>query len=555
MAQLELEDISYTYPGQQEASLKHITLTVQAGEFVVICGPSGSGKSTMLKLLKPELLPAGEKQGKLRFANKELDQFTQVELSQQIGLVMQQPQNQIVMDRVMEEIYFSMENVGIPVLQMRQRLAEMCQFFNLEPLLYQATMELSGGQQQLVNLASVMVMQPLLLLLDEPLAQLDPVAAKEFIQLVRRLNVEFGITIIMTEHRLEEVWSIADRIYVMDNGEIVLDGMPSELVYAEQKSIAASFLPAAAQLFRALHVTDLAFTNIHEARKKLDKWRYEHDKIAIKSELIVKETNQEEKTAQLSCNEVVFQYGKHAQPVLQDVSLTVYEGDFVAVFGANGSGKTTLLQVLCGIIQPQQGNVIYQGKKLNRIAEQQRFVEFGYVAQNPLLHFLAETVELELQSAIHRAEQRGFRNDLHEVAEEFSLHRLLRRHPFDLSGGERQKLALACKFMTQPKVLFLDEPTKGLDQSAKHFLSAKLNDERQNGRMIIMVSHDLEFAAANANRCVMLFDGKIAADAQPGIFFGGNYFYTTEINRLVRQWIPGAITVKDVVKRWAPENG
>ncbi|WP_227014026.1 ABC transporter ATP-binding protein [Paenibacillus psychroresistens] len=553
MAQLELKNINYTYPGQQHAALTEINLSVKEGEFVVVCGQTGSGKSSLLKLMKPELLPAGELTGNITFAEKQLSSYKHIELSQNIGMVMQNPESQIVMDRVMEELIFSMENVGISPLQMRKRIAEIAQFFNLEPLLTKSIIELSGGQRQMINLAAVMVLQPKVLLLDEPTAQLDPVAAREFLQLVRRVNEEFGITVLMAEHRLEDVWPLADQICLMENGEIKAYGTPDQLIHSDQAEIEL-YLPPVGKLFRKLGMSEGSLLSIKDAKLRFASW---HADLQIKLLAINSKQNSSmlrQEPPILTCKDIYFQYGKKANPILQHVTLDIHAGDFLTIFGANGSGKSTLLQILCGLLKEQSGEVLFEGKAVKRIEETLRYTRFGYLSQNPVLHFTEETVEKELNSAAERALKLNIKVDLAQTIDEFELSELLQQHPYDLSGGEKQKLALGCILMMKPSILFLDEPTKGLDPRSKEILSQRLNKEQSSGKAIVMVSHDIEFAAAHANRCAMLFDGRIVADAEPAGFFSGNYFYTTAINRLVRDWYPNAITDKDVVELCGLEN-
>jgi energy-coupling factor transporter ATP-binding protein EcfA2 len=555
MAQLELMNVNYTYPGQQQAALTHITLSITEGEFIVVCGQTGSGKSSLLKLMKPELLPAGELTGNITYAGKPLSSYKHIELSQSIGMVMQNPESQIVMDRVMEELIFSMENVGISPLQMRKRLAEIAQFFNLEPLLSKSVIELSGGQRQMINLASVMVLQPKILLLDEPTAQLDPVASREFLQLVRRVNEEFGITVLMAEHRLEDIWSIADQICLMQEGEIMSYGTPDQIVYSDRAEIEL-YLPAVGKLFRVLGLSEGSLLSNKAAKRRFANWYADqvNNQPTLHSKPNQCNSLPRQEPPILTCKDIHFQYGKKTNPVLQHVSLDIHAGDFLTIFGANGSGKSTLLQILCGLLKEQSGDVLFEGKSIKRIEETLRYSRFGYLSQNPMLHFIEETVEKELNSAAERARNLKKTIDLAEIIGEFGLTELLLQHPYDLSGGEKQKLALACILMMEPSILFLDEPTKGLDPSSKELLSHRLAKELSNGKAIIMVSHDIEFAAAHANRCAMLFDGRIVADAEPAVFFSGNYFYTTAVNRLVRDWYPNAITVEDVVEQCGLEN-
>ncbi len=579
MAVLELKQYTFHYPDQREAALKRITFTVEAGEFIVLVGPAGSGKTTLLRHIKRELAPAGEASGEIcvgRSLSGEGDQAQPF----QIGMVMQDPDNQIVTEQVQQELAFALENAGVPLETMRRRIAEMSHFFGLEPLLYQDTDALSGGQKQIVNLASVLLMQPAVLLLDEPAAQLDPIAAQEFFQLVQRLNREFGMTVLISEHRLEDVFPMADRVIVMERGEIRYDGPPREVVrrvWMEEDNAFRSYLPSVARLYLHVEGKRAEAERMPLTVKEGRSWLNEKNKIPKRrldeNDRRVPDVDDQrvsgidarrapdaedrrissvnDRLPLLSCRDVVFSYGKHLPFVLKNTSFDILPQEFTVLLGGNGSGKSTLLRLAAGLLKPRQGTIRYGGRPIHRIGEPERYRRcIGYLAQNPMAGFAHDTVMEELIHAAAFAGLRPAQEEAEKMLHVFQLEAVKDRHPYDLSGGEKQLAALAAVLLSQPELLLIDEPTKGLDPNAKRRLGERLAALHQNGLTIFMATHDVEFAARYAGRCMMLFDGGVTGSEAPGPFFRENYFYTTTANRLFRGWIPGVLHVEDVWDKW-----
>lgn len=536
----------------------------------MLCGPSGSGKTTLLRHLKRELAPVGSTSGTLTYKGQPLSGLPAAVAAGEIGMVFQNPDAQIVMDTVWHELAFSMENLGLPPAVMRTRLAEICGLFGLEPLLYRPVHELSGGQKQLMNLASVLLLQPKVLLLDEPTSQLDPVAAREFIMALQRLNEEMAVTVIISEHRLEEVLPLADRVLMLEDGKLLADAAPR--LFARQTgsgalTSAARYLPAASRLYLSLspEADSAAPENIPLTVREGRRWLHSlmaGTEAGAGAEL-VNNLNRPEAPAPLTsrilsapgaslppipaasslltCREVTFRYEKEGREVLRKLSLTLNQGEFLAVMGGNGAGKSTLLHVLNGLMKPQRGKIeLAKGKTT------------GLLAQNPLLYFSYDTVAEELQ---HMGSYAGLSpeaaaSEIEALLEVFQLREVLQSHPHDLSGGQQQQTALAMMLLMKPDILLLDEPTKGLDPAAKDRLAALLQQLRGQGISILIVTHDVEFAAKHATRCALLFDGGITAEGTPAEFFSSNYFYTTAVNRIVRDWLPQALTIEDVIRTW-----
>ncbi|MCR4435117.1 MAG: ATP-binding cassette domain-containing protein [Clostridiales bacterium] len=560
MALIEIKDLNFTYPEEKTKALSHVNLTVEEGEFVVLCGPSGSGKTTLLRNLKREVTPAGTRTGSIFYGGRPLYELPDEAAAKEIGMVFQDPENQIVMDTVIHELAFSLENFGLQPVDIKKRIGEMATFFGLEDCLHKPVAELSGGQKQVVNLCSVMLLKPRVLLLDEPTSQLDPVAAHELIKMVYQINQELSVTVILSEHRLEQLFPIADRITFMEEGTVKYDCTPRDMsrgVMEKRDLKTEPFLPSVTRMFFYMQqgkggggTGDIPLS-VREGKRFMEKIKGRIQSFIEKNGKMERRTPGEEgidRDPLLVCKEISFRYDREKPLILQKLSLSVMKGEFLVILGGNGAGKSTLLQVMAGLIRPQQGSVYFKKKKLELIHPKERHEIIGYVAQNPLLHFTFDTVEGELQYMVRKSGKTSSGEKTEEIIELFGLKGLLSRHPYDLSGGQQQKLAIACALIPQPELLLIDEPTKGLDAISKENFALLLKELGKKGTTIVMVTHDTEFAARHAQKCAMLFDGSVTGCSEPAVFFSGNYFYTTAVNRVVRDYLPYAVTDEDVMK-------
>ena len=533
MAHIEVSNLTFTYPNAPEAALNDLSLTVEKGQFVVLFGSSGSGKSTLLRLLKKEIQPHGTLTGDIHVNGDSTD----------MGFVFQDPENQVVADEVLHEIVFGLENSGLSTNEMRNRVAEMVHFFGSQHLLHRKTHELSGGQKQQINLASVLLMQPDILLLDEPTAQLDPVSAREFLDMLVRLNEEFGMTIIIAEHRLDDVFTMADKIVMMENGRVKHEGEQRDVI--EQlwsSSREAAFVPSIPSLYLSMDGSGQKMPlNVKEGRRFVQSLS-----ISKGVEQVQQVKNSEPMLLQVK--NVFYQYGMKSDLVLKEVDFSLQKGETYALLGGNGSGKSTLLKVMCGILQPQRGKVFLHDNLLKSWKSKDVAGQIGYLPQNPKLFFIHDTVEQEIQETMN---QWGIsdRKVVDQLLEKLGILHLVQSHPYDLSGGELQKAALACLLIRKPEILILDEPTKGLDPVSKENLVMILSKLKEEGITILMSTHDVEFAAQHATKCGMMFEGKITSEDSPRNFFKGNFFYTTMIQRLFRS-VPGTniLTVEETVR-------
>ena len=525
-----INHLNFAYPEQEKNAISDLTLSVRPGEFLVLCGPSGCGKSTLLRQLKTVLAPHGRRSGEILFDGRNLDSLDQREQAETIGFVQQSPENQIATDKVWHELAFGLESLGCDTPTIRRRVAEMASFFGIQTWFYKPVTELSGGQKQLLNLASVMVLQPKVLILDEPTSQLDPIAASDFLATLGKINRELGTTIILTEHRLEEAFGFASRVAVMDGGKLLCTDTPAE-VGAELKSSGnAMFLamPAAMRIWSATDSTVTCPVSVCDGRNWLLDYVKTHELRPVPEE----KKNTPNGETVVSARELWFKYDKDLPDVVKGLSLELHKGEFLALLGGNGTGKTTTLKLLASLKKAYRGELNITGT-------------VGMLPQNPQTLFVKATVREDLLEILPKSERKTER--LAQVVSLCKLTELLDRHPYDLSGGEQQRAALAKILLLNPDVLLLDEPTKGLDAEFKQVFGQILRTLQASGVAILMVSHDIEFCAKYADRCALFFDGNIVTESTPKTFFSGNSFYTTAANRIARDVLPDAVTPEDVI--------
>ena len=525
-----IRNLNFAYPEQEKNAITDLSLSVQPGEFLVLCGPSGCGKSTLLRQLKTVLAPHGRRSGEILFDGKKLDELSQREQAETIGFVQQSPENQIATDKVWHELAFGLESLGYDTPTIRRRVAEMASFFGIQEWFYKPVTELSGGQKQLLNLASVMVLQPKVLILDEPTSQLDPIAASDFLATLGKINRELGTTVLLTEHRLEEAFAFASRVAVMDGGKLLCTGTPAE-VGAELKSSGnAMFLamPAAMRIWAATDSKAACPVSVCDGRNWLLDYAKTHELQPIPEE----NKNAPDTETVVSARELWFKYDKDLPDVVKGLSLKLHKGEFLALLGGNGTGKTTTLKLLASLQKPYRGELTIAGS-------------VGMLPQNPQALFVKSTVRADLLEILPKSERKSER--LAQVVSLCKLAELLDRHPYDLSGGEQQRAALAKILLLNPDILLLDEPTKGLDAEFKQVFGQILRALQASDVAILMVSHDIEFCAKYADRCALFFDSNIVTEAEPRTFFSGNSFYTTAANRIARDVLSDAVTPEDVI--------
>lgn len=599
MEVIKIENLSFAYPECTHQAIDNVSMSVNEGEFVLICGKSGCGKTTLARQLKPVLRPKGIVSGEVYYRGRRTDELSEYEKAAAIGYVMQDTDTQIVTDKVWHELAFGLENLGMDNRTIRRRVAEIANYFGINEWFGKKTCELSGGQKQILNLASVMVMNPDVLILDEPVSQLCEVAANEFLHLIKRINEELSTTIIMIEHRLENIYHMADRVAVMEDGRLIAYGNGRDVAGQIMENEFYEALPAAAKIYKELGVESGSIPlNVKEGRRYISgivrnknnddndrgsKINNINDTISnynaignynavsntiFPDEISYKGTTTHnaqrkknifksghlQKEVALKMREVYFRYEKNSKDIIYNLGMELKKGSFNVILGGNGSGKTTLLSVIAGIYKPYRGRVKLYGNSV------------GILPQNPETLFIKDTVYEDLRMAVTNSEYR--KNEMQDkemhnkkmqnkkmedkviadIAERLDITGCLDRHPYDLSGGEKQRTALAKVLLTKPDILALDEPTKGFDFFHKKKLGALLKELSDEGITVLMVSHDIEFAAEYADVCMMYFEGDIVCSGTPYEVFAGNRFYTTAADRIAGNYFEGVLTKEDVVR-------
>lgn len=541
MRVLSFNDISFTFPHCAKPTVDHVTFACEPGEFCVLCGPTGSGKTTLLSCAKPELTPFGELRGERCLGARNLEDFSPIESAQQLGYVLQSPTAQLVTDTVWHELAFGLENLGIPSNEIRRRVAETAQFFGMQQWFTRKVSELSGGQKQALNVASIMAMQPEILLLDEPTSQLDPIAAKEFLTMLKRINSELGCTILIVEHRLDDVLPLADRVMFMEEGRLRFEGTPEKFAHyvSTQAPEFEIYLPTATQISGqacAFTVKDARVALAERVNSGALLSNVANDAITRPFEVPEAHASGAEgatpKELALEARAVWYRYDRKDEPIIKGLSLKLETGTIHGIVGGNGSGKTTLLHLLSQGVKPLKG----------RIA-QRTDLRCGLLSQDPQTMFVRDSVLEDLCEALPAATDAT--HVAHTQLKAFGIDHLAHQHPYDLSGGEMQKVALAKLMLIDPDIILLDEPTKGLDPAAKKDCGALLQALKQQGKTIGLVSHDLDFVARYADTCSLLFNGEITSTAPAHDFFLHNTFYTTSTYRVTRNLLDGCVTLDD----------
>ena len=541
MQTFTITDLSFTYPTESVPALQNVSLSIEAGSFTVLCGRSGCGKSTLLRQLKPILQPHGTQTGTILFEGKSLSSLSQRTQSARIGFVLQNLDAQLVTDKVWHELAFGLESLGLSTPVIRRRVAEIASFFGIQNWFYKPVCELSGGQKQLVNLASVMALEPSVLLLDEPTSQLDPIAATDFLSTLGRINRELGTTIILSEHRLEDALALSTNVVFLERGRVLDTGTASE-VGSRLKAAGSdmfSAMPVPMRIYAGVPNDLPCPVTVAQGRQWLQAFSETHPLCPVPP---AAPSEKREGPAAVELDEAFFRYDKQSPDVVKALTLRAYPGELLAILGGNGTGKSTTMGLISGIHRAYRGKVSVLGT-----APQEVSGKIALLAQDPQTLFVKNTVIEDLLSVLDDAPRDRRKALALEKARLCELTELLERHPYDLSGGEQQRAALCKVLLREPEVLLLDEPTKGLDAEFKRVFARIIRRLCARGVCVIMVSHDAEFCASYASRCAMFFDGAIVAEGTPREFFSSGSFYTTSASRMARGLLPGAITPEDVI--------
>lgn len=496
-----VKNLTFTWPDGEQPLFSEVSFALAAGSFTLLLGPTGSGKSTLLRHLCPALFPPGERHGELHLGGT-------------VGYVAQNPAAQAVTDTVLHELAFGLENQSLPPDKIGARVMETACALGLTHLLERSTADLSGGELQLVNAAAALALDPALLVLDEPLSQLDPVAAREFLSLLTKAREELGTTILLTAHELTDLLPLADRVLYLAGGRLTSYDSPREFVRRCPEEYLPS-LPAAPALWKRLGGHTLPLT-VAQGRGWVAERQPGHRSFSPQTP---------EGDPLLTARDVWFRYDGRGNYILRGLDLTLQAGTLTALVGGNGSGKSTALKVLAGVERPHRGKA-----KGSRTA---------LLPQDPRALFVSDRVEQDLLMT-------GNKDTVYRLAEELGALPLLSRYAGDLSGGELQKCALIMALATEAPVLLLDEPTKGMDAAARDQALELLKGYAAQGRAILLCTHELELAA-RTDVCTMMGLGRIISGAPSREFFLENRQYTTPVRRMTRGLIEGCVLPEDLI--------
>ena len=552
-----MDGLKFSYPNQLKKALNNINFSIDEGDFVLICGESGCGKSTLLRHLKPELSPHGQVSGDIYYYSQKINDYSSKQLASEIGYVLQNPDSQIVTDKVWHELAFGLENMGLDTQSIRLRVAEMASFFGIQGWFRKNVNDLSGGQKQLLNLASIMAMQPKILILDEPTSQLDPIAAKDFIDTLVRINKELSTTIIMTEHNLEDIYSVCDKVIVMEDGKVICNDTNykvADILSGDKNHKMFKSLPTPSKIYNQLNGYLEGASKSPLTVKDCRQWLNDSmDEVTItKLDDTETEINIDEKDREIAIElkDVYFQYNKISEPTIRDLSFKVYKGEIYSILGGNGTGKSTTLSLVARQRKPQRGKIFINNIEMKKYNNKSLYENnLALLPQNPQSLFVFETVREDLEEVLilKNKDREYIDKEVKRVSKLLDIEHLLEHHPYDLSGGELQRAGMAKVMLLNPKIILLDEPTKGLDAYCKEEIGKMLMKLRDMGVTIVVVSHDIEFSARYSDRCAMFFDGSIVSEGTPKEFFLGNNFYTTVSNRIARNIFEDTLIYEDVV--------
>lgn len=546
MALLQCRDLNFSYPEMTDSrsgfALSGINFSVDSGETLLLYGRSGSGKSTLLRLFKPELAPFGEKSGEILFEGKPLSRLEPRGSAARIGYVGQDPEAMPVTEKTLSELAFLPQNLGLPQHDIYRRIAEISAFFGLEEMIDKPLCELSGGQKQLVNLAAVMVGAPKLLLLDEPTAQLDPLAAEQFWQTVRRIREELGTATVICEHRTEHFFGDCDGILYLENGAQKFVLPPDDAAKSLGGSPMLGGFPCAVQLSAAVKCDDRRLVSVSDGMRFVRERYGGLRKATVYA--VGKSGEKSENQTAVSAKNLAFRYDRYGKNVIEGLDIEAHFGRITALCGANGTGKSTLLKLLAGAFSPQEGKIFIGGKRISAYKNGSLYRNMlAMLPQNPLDILIEETVLHELSRSADG--EKYSQEEIESVTERLQIGEdLLGSHPFDLSGGEVQRVALAKLLLTKPRILLLDEPTKGLDPVCKAQVSAILRSLAEQGAAVIFVTHDLEFAAQTADDIALIFGGRAVTHEPTEDFLRKNSVYTTAAARIGRAVFPNAVSAE-----------
>lgn len=534
---IKFSNLTFQYPQSSQPVLKDVKFQVQPGTLTLVTGASGSGKSTLLRCING-LVPhfsGGVITGDIRvFGADPIKQGPQ-SMSSMVGFVFQEPEAQFVFNIVENEIAFALENAGVPREAMHARVDQVVKLLQLSVIQGKKIHNISGGEKQMVAIASALVSQPRVLILDEPTSQLDPVSADHLLQYIVSLKSDLNLTVLISEHRLERLLPYTDNIAHLTNEHRLVFGAPQEILAKMEQ------VPPIIEIAKGLGLSPLPLT-------PQDFPQTPEIEPSHKKEIGFQQTSEQKK----SLLEVIgLAVSLSGRSIIKDLDLYLGHGEILSLLGANSAGKTTLLRSILGLI-PSQGQILLFDKDMRQMGLSAVIQHIGYLPQNPNDLLFAESVLEELKITLSNHDLEMENDSLKTFLQKFGLSEKQNRYPRDLSVGERQRTALAAITVHHPKIIFLDEPTRGLDYHAKHDLSLLLQEWRNQGKAIFLVTHDVEFAAGLADRVNILEDGKILFNGSPQKAFTQFPAFRTQTARLFpyTKWItPGDVPFADITSK------
>lgn len=517
---ININNVTFNYPDSEKSAIKNINLTVNEGEFILIVGPSGCGKSTLIRLLN-RVIPdyyGGTIEGEVYIKGKDIEFLDKKQLVESVGMVYQHPEKQIILQDVEREIAFGLENFNTDINTMKRNVSEVISLLGLNKIRDKQTTEISGGEKQRVAIASVVSMDPEIIVFDEPISQLDPISAEEVLNSIKKLNRDLGKTIILVEQRLDKCFHMADRIIFMERGEIIGEGTPKNI----PENITKKYhIPTITYIFKEAGFKKLP-TTVKEGRDIIKNCEFED----------LKEEKLNFKEVIMEVEKLNFEY-ERGYKILKDLSFKLHKGEIMTVMGENGAGKSTLFKIIAGMINKYKGKIFIDNKNIKSSKLKERIKKIGYLSQNPNNYFGRKTVFEEVAYTLKNIGEYE-EERVNQVMEILNINHLKDKNPRDLSGGEKQRVAIACTLITDPEILILDEPTRGMDAEAKENLGGIIKSLAEGGKSIVIITHDSDFAGNHSHSIMLMFNGEIVANGSAMDILNNSMYYSPQISKIFK---------------------